>query len=170
MELLAKLGIDWHILLAQIVNFAILLAVLGKFVYKPVMKMLDERKEGTVKAIEREEFSRKKLLEAEADREKILAQARVESQKLIDEAKQDGEEMQKKLLIAAKEEIAKLKADADKRLANDKVKLMHEARRELGAVVVAAVESALGDALDERTQGRMVEQALAAIREGEKKI
>ncbi len=164
-ELLHALGIDWHILLAQILNFAILLAVLGKFVYKPVMKMLDERREGTMKAIEREEFSQKKLLEAEADKENILAAARVDSQKILDIARQDGEEMKRKLVVSAKEEIAKLQREAEAKHKSERTKLISEVKGEIGTLIVDTIEKTLGDVLDARTQGKMVEQALAAIRE-----
>jgi len=52
-ELFHALGIEWPILIAQVVNFAILLVVLWKFVYTPVMRLLDARREGVLKAIER---------------------------------------------------------------------------------------------------------------------
>ncbi|MDO8594027.1 MAG: F0F1 ATP synthase subunit B [bacterium] len=168
-ELLHALGIEWKIIVAQAINFAILLFVLGKFVYKPVMKMLDERREGTLKAIEREEFSTKKLLEAEADKESILVQARVESQRILEAARQDGEEMKKKFAAAAKEEIAKMHAEASLRLKSERTKLLSEVKGEIGSLVVSTIEQTLGDVLDARTQGKMVEQALAAIREGSKK-
>ena len=76
-ELLHSLGIEWPILVAQIINFAILLAVLGKFVYKPVMKMLDKRRAETAQALLSEEQSAQKLASAEADKESILSEARI---------------------------------------------------------------------------------------------
>ena len=169
-ELFSSLGIEWSVMLAQLVNFAILFAVLGKFVYKPVMKMLRERQESVVRVLAREEFSAKKLLETEADRENLLSVARAQSQKILDEAKNGGEELKKKMLTEAQGEIARLRAESEKRLAAEKARLVAEARRELGSIVVSAIEGTLGDALDARAQGRMVEQALAAIREDEKKI
>jgi F-type H+-transporting ATPase subunit b len=168
-ELLYSLGINWSVMVAQIVNFAILLAILGKFVYKPVLKMLDERKEGVAKALEREEKAAAKLAAADAEKEHILAQARAESQQLIDEAKKDGEGLKTKFVAAAKEEIAKLKADSDKRLKDERARLVTEVKGEIGGLIVDTIERTLGDVLDARTQGRMVEQALSAIREGQKK-
>ena len=164
-ELVKSLGIEWPILIAQIINFAILLAILGKFVYKPVMRMLDDRREGVRETLLREEEAFAKLSAAEADKENILAQARAESQKIIDAAKQDGEEMKKKLVASAKEEIEKMRAEAAKRLQSDQIRLVSEVKSEIGALLVQTIEKTLGDALDARTQGKMVEQALAAIRE-----
>src|SRR3989338_5339878 len=164
-ELLHSLGIEWHILIAQVVNFAILLAILAKFVYKPVMRLLDERREGIAKALEREEKAAAKLASADTEKEKILAQARVESQALLDETKRDGEEVKKKLLASTKEEIAKQKADADKRLKDERTRLVMEVKGEIGTLIVDTIEKTLGDVLDARTQGKMVEQALSILRE-----
>ncbi len=169
-HLFSSLGIEWPVMLAQLLNFAILLAVLGKFVYAPVMKILRERQESVTRVLERETFSAKKLLETETDRENLLSAARAQSQKILDEAKRGGEEVKKKMLAEAQGEVMRLRAENERRLVAEKARLVAEARRELGTIVVSAIEQALGDALDPRAQGRMVEQALAAIREGEKKI
>lgn len=168
MELLAKLGIEWQVLVAQIINFAILLAVLLKFVYKPVLKLLDERREGVLGTLEKEEKASAKLASADAEREKILAQARVASTAILEAAKKDGEDAKKKLLASAKEEVSKMHAEAEKRLREEKTRLLSEVKGEIGSLIVATIEQTLGDVLDARTQGKMVEQALAAIREGAK--
>jgi len=168
-ELLHSLGIEWHILIAQIINFAILLGVLVKFVYRPVLKVIDERKEGVAKALDREEKAVAKLAAAENDREKILAQARVEASALIEEAKRDGEEVKQRLLASAKEEIAREKSAVEKKNREDRARLLTEVKGEIGSLVVSTIEHTLGDVLDARAQGKMVEQALSAIREGVKK-
>lgn len=169
MELLAKLGIEWPILITQAVNFAVLLFILERFVYKPVMKMLDDRREGVRLALEREVKSSAKLASAGTEREKLLAEARVESQKIIDEAKKDGESVKVKLVAGAKEEIAKLKADADRKLKDERTRLVAEVKGEIGGLIVDTIEKAFSDVLDAKAQGKMVEQALAAIMETESK-
>lgn len=168
-ELLHSLGIEWHILIAQIINFAILLAVLTKFVYKPVMKMLDERRDGTLAALENEEKASAKLASAETDKETILNEARAESARIIEASRKSGEEVKKKLTIEAKSEIEKLQVSAEKKLRDEKTRLSNEVKAEVGTLVVETIEQTLGDVLDTRTQGKMVEQALSAIRDGSKK-
>ena len=168
-ELIHSLGIDWHILVAQIVNFAILFVVLLKFVYKPVIKMLDDRREGVLTALKNEEKATAKLAMADTDREKILAEARLESTAIIEASKRDAEDMKKKVLATAKEEVAKMQADGEKRLREERVRLLTEVKGEVGSLIVSTIEQTLGDVLDARTQGKMVEQALSAIREGTKK-
>lgn len=164
-ELVKSLGINWPVMIAQLVNFAILLFVLARFVYKPVMKLLDERRGGIAQSARREQQIADKLAGMAAEREKLLAEARAESQRIIDEAKKGGEMIQEKMLVKVQAEIVRLRAEAEKRLAGEKAKLIADVRREIGAVVVEAIERSFSDVLDARAQGKMVEQAFAAIRE-----
>ena len=164
-ELVKSLGIEWPILIAQAVNFAILLAVLFKFVYRPVMRLLDERREGIRKALQREEQAAAKLASAEADRESLLAAARAESEKIITCAREDGEALKQKSAAEGKEEAGKMRQEASKRIDDERSRLVSEVKGEIGGLVVGAIEKAFGNVLDARTQGKMVEQALAAIRE-----
>lgn len=165
-ELVKSLGIEWPLMVAQMVNFAILLFILERFVYKPVMKMLDERREGIAESVKREKQIADKLAGMEAERQKLLAETRAESQRIIEQAKQGGETVQKKLFAEAHAEIARLRIEAEKRLAGEKGKLLADVRKEVGTVVVEAIERSFSDVLDARAQGRMVAQALAAIRNG----
>jgi len=165
-ELIHALGIEWPVLIAQIVNFAILLFVLQRFVYKPVIRMLDERRENARLALEREQHSEERLHTADAEKEQILEAARKESVAILETARLDGEEMKRKYLESAKEEAVRARADAEKRLKDERARLLIEVKAELGTLVVDTIERSLGDVLDARAQGKMVEQALAAIREG----
>lgn len=164
-ELIQSLGIEWPILIAQVVNFAILLGILWKFVYTPVMKLLDERRDGVRTALLREEHAAAKLAAAETDKANILAESRAESQKIIEAAKKDAEELKQKIIIVGKEEIQRMKQEAERKLHADKMRLITEVRGEIGNLIVGVVERALGDVLDTRAQGKMVEQALAVLRE-----
>ncbi|OHA20578.1 MAG: ATP synthase F0 subunit B [Candidatus Taylorbacteria bacterium RIFCSPHIGHO2_01_FULL_51_15] len=168
-ELLHSLGIEWPILIAQLVNFAILLFILERFVYRPIIKLLDKRREDIATSAKRDEEIRAKLGEMDIARERVLTEARAQSQKILDEAKEDAERLRGKMILAAQEEIARNKADAERRLEASRVRLLAEVKGEIGTLIVDTIEKTLGDVLDERTQGKMVEQALAAIREGQKK-
>jgi F-type H+-transporting ATPase subunit b len=166
-ELLHSLGIEWPILIAQLVNFAILLCVLHRFVYKPVIKAIDERRESARVTVEKEEYVAKLLMSAGEEREKVLGEARRESQALLETARQSGEQLKRKMVVEAKAETARMESEADRKNEEEKIRMISEVKAELGGLVVSAIEHSLGDVLDERIQGRMVEQALAAIREGD---
>lgn len=169
-ELIHALGIDWKLIIAQMINFALLLFILTRFVLRPVLRLLDERAEGVKLALRNEEKATEKLASADSDREKILAEARTESSRMIETARNDGEEVKKKLIAGAKEEIAAMHVEAQKKLKDEHRRLLSEVKAEVGSLVIATIEHSLGDVLDDRTQGKMVEQALSAIRGGTVKV
>ena len=164
-ELIHALGIEWKIIIAQIINFTILLFILAKFVYNPVMRLLDERREGVKKTLENEEKAAAKLASAETDKDAILKEARAESSRIIETARVDAEEQKRRMVAATNVEVVKMHAEGQKKLKEEKSRLLVEVKGEIGTLIVATIEKTLGDVLDARTQGKMVEQALAAIRE-----
>ena len=93
-ELFHNIGIDWKVLLAQIVNFAILLFVLKKFAYKPILKVLNDRRKKIEEAIERSKSVDQKMAEIEILKEKILVEARRESDEIIKKAVEAAEQIQ----------------------------------------------------------------------------
>src|ERR1700685_3808132 len=92
-QLLSQLGIDWHLLLAQAINFFLLLIVLRLYVYKPLLKMMHDRRtrieEGLVKAdeadrrlYEADEMMKNKVKEADAQALDILKRTETEAKSL----------------------------------------------------------------------------------------
>ncbi len=125
MELLTKLGINWQTLVAQIVNFTVVLGVLTWAVYKPLLNLLDARTERVrkamddarrveeeTKALDRQRIERLKLVDEEAS--KLLADARVRAEgihrEVLDKARVDAEQLiEKGRQVLASERAAALK-------------------------------------------------------------
>ena len=123
-QLLSQLGIDWRLLISQAVNFFLLLIVLRIFVYKPLLKLLHDRRarieEGLVKAdeadrrlLEVDEMNRGKIKETEAKAMSMLKQTETEAKaleaKLMGEIKRkESEELQNaQVLLRAQEEASR---------------------------------------------------------------
>ena len=130
MEILfEKLGIDWHLLIAQAANFLLLLVILRAFAYTPVLEMLRKRREAIEKGIaqaeeagtrlnEAQEMAKHKMKEAEASAlammKKTEADAKKLEVKLMDEVKaKEAEAMrQAELMALSREEEARKKMEA----------------------------------------------------------
>jgi len=129
-QLLSQLGVDWHLLLAQAVNFFLLLVVLRLFVYQPLLKLLRDRRqkiaEGVMKAEEAESRLKEankigltKIKEAEVNALGILkkteAQAKELEARLLAEAKQKEVEAIEKtdILLRAREEASRQSAEKE---------------------------------------------------------
>ena len=164
-ELFHSLGINWQVMVAQIVNFAILLFILGKFVYRPVVTVLEERRNKVIADKESSDALAQKLREVEVKKEQVLAEARKESERILASAKASGKEVRERMLAETGEEIAKQRVEEERRMKGEREKLLQSVKQEIGEVVASAVERSFGDILDEHSQGKMVEQALAVLRE-----
>ena len=159
-DLFSQLGIDWKLLLAQVVNFAILAAVLTKFLYKPIIKTLNERKDRAANDLAKSQELEAKLKEADRTKEDIMASARLESEKLIKRTEKSASELKDKLTQEAAGEANKIREEAKKQMTSDREKTMQELKRELGSLVSQTVEKAFSDTADKNLQDRLVDQAL----------
>src|SRR3989339_847699 len=106
MELLTKLGIQWGLLIAQIVTFLIVAGVLGFFIYKPILKLLDDRTERIRAAAEKAKKLEEQAKEMEAIRIEKLKKIDAECGKLLETAKKQAEQVQTDILERASKEAA----------------------------------------------------------------
>jgi F-type H+-transporting ATPase subunit b len=97
-----SLGIDLKLILAQIVNFLALFFLLNKFLYKPILKFLDERKKKIEASLINAEKISKQLAAIEEQQKQILEQARLSASRIISEGKKFGQEEKEKIIEEAK--------------------------------------------------------------------
>jgi F-type H+-transporting ATPase subunit b len=111
-----KLGIEPKLLLAQIVNFSIIIIVLGKFLYKPILGMLAKRKKEIEEGLKLTEKMREEEEKFQQKKQKMLDGTRIEAQQILEDARKQAKDEEKEILDAAHKEadaiIAKGKADA----------------------------------------------------------
>lgn len=165
-QLFSQLGIDWHLLLSQAVNFLILLVVLRFVAYKPLLKILHKRREtieeGLTKAKEAnvrlhdiEEIGKGKIKEAEAQSLRILkkteSDAKVLEANLLAEAKRkEADELKNVQAVLRAEEVASRRA------------MEKEAAALVKAAIIKTVELSPA-AIDEA----LITRAIKGIRENE---
>jgi len=158
---IADLGINVPVLIGQTLSFIFLLTVLRLFIYKPVLKMLDERRariqEG-LSAAERgreagEEASRAAaaaLDEARRDGQQVVANAQQVAQRLQEDARTQAQQQQEAMLERARAEIQQ---ERDAAIA--------ELRKEFADLTISAAEKVIGQSLDRQAHQRLIDQALS---------
>jgi len=136
-ELLLQLGINWKLFLSQAFNFAILLAALTFFVYKPLMKIIDERakkiKEGLEKAEEADtrlkevdEIAKERIKEAEGKSVKIIKLTAQKAKILEQDMLEKMEAKQKQIVLDNEKMAKKQKEEAEKQILENSVNLVKE--------------------------------------------
>jgi F-type H+-transporting ATPase subunit b len=93
MEIFAKLGIDWRLLIAQLVNFAVLFAALTFLLYKPLIGVLEKRQKKIADSLKDAERIGQELKSAEAKSLAVLTEARAEAGKVLAAAQEAGEKV-----------------------------------------------------------------------------
>ena len=131
-QLLSQVGIDWHLLLSQAVNFLVLLIVLRFFLYKPLLKLLADRKKKIEEGVEKAKMADVRLLEANEKSKEKIKEAEKQAIGIIQKTENDAKVLEAKLMSKAKEkEEAELKdfqgvllskEDASRRALDDEAK------------------------------------------------
>lgn len=160
MEILNKLGIDWRLLIAQIVNFLVLLFLLNKFLYKPIIKILDQRTQKIDKSLKLAQAIEQSMDETQAREEEILAQARAEHKKIIAQARELAANESLEFKLKTKDEIERLIAQAKNQIASEKQQSKHELKNEMVDIIILAAKKVLGEEYDEKLNKKLAEEVL----------
>jgi len=143
-----------------LISFFILLFVLGKFAWKPILKMLEER-EGKIRgALEEADRARAEAAEMLKQNEKNIARAEEEYQKMIREGKALAEKLKEEIVTKAKQQAQlELKQASEEIQRNvDAAKL--QLRSEVADLAIKAAEKILEETLDEKKQKKIIDSAI----------
>lgn len=163
MEVLSKLGVDWKLLLAQVVNFLVLLWVLRRFAYRPMLKFLDDRSKKIETGLRDAKLASEKLSEMEKKEREVLEAARKESGAIVVRAKESAEKMGEKIITESREEAARIMAETRKKIENERESLRAEMKQELSGLVLLATEKVLGEKMKDVKDENIVREAVKKL-------
>jgi F-type H+-transporting ATPase subunit b len=154
------LGLNWQGLLWHLGNFLVLLWLLQRFLFKPVVGMLDARAQRVRDSMEQAEQARRAAEQAEADRQTLLAETRREAEQIRARADEQAKRILADADARAKErqQLAEQQAEAAAKQIEDRV--MAQVRAQLADLVVTAVDRVTRGALDANAQRGLVQQFL----------
>ncbi len=153
-------GLNWKLFVAQLINFAIILFVLWKWVWSPVTKGLAQRTEKIENSLEDAQKISQERETFDSWKQGEISQVRAEAASIISQAKSDAEKVKSDLLDKTKEEQAKLIAAAQVKLEQEKQMMVESAKTELAGLVVGATEKILKQKLDAKKDAALIEDAL----------
>ena len=159
-ELISTFHIQLNLIIAQLVNFAIVLFVLWKFAYGPIMKTLNDRTKKIEKGLKDADDAKKKLAEITIEEKEVLKKARVESQEIIKKAEDAAKKSADNIVVEAKKQMEKMIEDAKKSIEQEKSKMMTEVKSEIAGLVVAATEKIIGEKLDKNKDKELIEKSI----------
>ena len=160
-ELLTSLGIDWRLFSAQLINFSILLLILYKFVYKPVLKMLDDRTDKIEKGLADAEESGKKLKEIEEKEKKVLVDAKKQAKDIIKKAEEQAQINKAEFVVIAQTESDKIIEKAKKVAGEEKDKMVSEVKSEISVLVAIAVEKIVDEKMNDTKDVQIINEVIS---------
>lgn len=143
---------DPGLLIWSTLAFLILLFVLGKFAWKPIMKAIGEREKGINDAIASAEKIKAEMAQLQSDNEKLLAQAREERTQILNEAKAIKDKMISEAKEKAKAEAAKIMAETQQAIENQKMAAVVDLKNQVGNLVIEVSEKVLRRELSNKAQ------------------
>jgi F-type H+-transporting ATPase subunit b len=156
----ASLGINLPLLVVFIVNFIILLVLLRLFLYKPVMKVLDERAQRTKDAMELAEAIKKEYEQAKGEVQKQIERGRQEAQAIITQAMQVGERLKEESKQEAAKQAQVMIDRTRSELEAERDKIVGDLRREFVDISIAAAEKVIKETLDKEKHRKLIEETL----------
>lgn len=153
------LGVSLPGLIAQIINFVLLLIILRAVAYKPILRMLDERATRIRESMERADEMKRQATRAEEEFARQIAEARREGQDIIAQAQKISERVREEEVARTRTELEEMRARAVADIARERDVAMAQLRRQVADLAVLAAGRAVGRALDESSHRRLIEEA-----------
>lgn len=163
MEAINSLGINAKLLIAQIINFLVLLFLLKKFLYGPIVKMLDRRSLTIKKSLDDAKKIEEELKETEEKNQQLLAETREEAKKIIEEAKASAANESKRMVEDAAKQAESQKTKALEEIRQEKEAAKSEIKKEAATLVALASQKVLEMKIDEKTDRAFIESSLKEV-------
>ncbi len=157
---LADLGVNLPVLVAQIVNVAILFGLLYLVAYKPIMRMLDERSRRIKESMKQADDIREQATHAEEEVKKQLEAAGSEGQERIAHAVKIGEEVKQKAQQEARQEAETLIARARTEIQRERDEAIDELRKEVADLTILAAGKVIDRSLDKKAHRQLIDKVL----------
>jgi F-type H+-transporting ATPase subunit b len=156
----ASLGVNLPLLVVFIINFIVLFVLLRLFLYKPVMKMLDERAKRTKDAMELAEATKKEFEQAKTEVQKQIEKGRLEAQAILTQAMQVGERLKEESRQEATKQSEAIVDRTRSELETERDKIVGDLRREFVDIAISAAEKVIKETLDKEKHRKLIEETL----------
>lgn len=163
MEALDALGINFGYLLANIINLTVMIALLGAIAYKPITKLLKERRDRIAEGVNNARRAEEALAGAEEQKQSILDEARAEAQKLITDARARAQGVEDQIKAEAQEEAKRILEQARNDAEAERGLALANMREQIVSLSMAAANRLVDTGLDDNKQKGVVEEFFTAL-------
>lgn len=164
MELIKQFGIDPILLSAQILNFLIVLFLLKKFLYKPILDLLKKRQDVIKDGLRKADEAQNRLAKTMEQEKTILKNAQTQAQKIMEQAKEEIKNLSKKMEEGMKAISDKILSDARGQIQKETQEAEKKLTLSVGHVAIKLLEKALPSLLSGKDQEAILQRAIRKIK------
>lgn len=163
-DFIGTLGLNWKLFLAQLLNFGIVVFILWKWVFRPVVGALESRRQKIEESVKKAEEIEKRMKDSEVERQKLFSQAREEAEALTKQAREVAEDLRQEITRNARQGAENILVEAKRTIAVEKEQMLGEVREEIANLTVMATEKILKDKLDQAKDKKLIQEVLENIK------
>jgi len=159
-QILGNLGFDWRVALANLANFLVIVWILKRFAFKPIEKIIKERKSKIEKGVQDAEKASSELQMAKQTSENTVMESRSQANKIIAEAQKQSEKIISESKITQEEQAKQIMSDTDKSIQQEKQKMMGDLKNELADLVIATTKKFLKEDMTKEKQEEIIKKLI----------
>lgn len=160
------LGINLGFLIVQIIAFIILFLTLNAWIYKPMLDMMETRKQKIAQGLEDARIAAEARADAEKEAAKIIADAQAEAGKMVREATERAEAAGREVKADAEAEAAKAREAAIAEAEVERARILGDLRGQVASLAIAAANKLVGETLDEKKQRALLDEFFSGVKSG----
>lgn len=159
----ATLGLNGKLFLAQLINFGLLVLILWRLLYKPLVSFMETRTKRIADGLDNAKRYDEKLKELETEKQNVLAKADREAQKILAVADEEAKRISVAAKASAELTAVEAMARANREIEQQKKEMISDVRRQAADLVVLAAEKVIRERMDENKDRELIERALKEI-------
>lgn len=163
MEIFETFGLEWQLVVAQIINFIIIYFILKKYLYKPLLRMIAQRQDLAKESVEKSQESEKVLEKAEAQEKIIIQKAQTSSKQIITDAKETAEEIVKSAEIQAKKQSEATIAEAKIQIQQETEIAQAKLNEYVSTLSIQLLKKSLSNVFTEKEQQEIIQRAVKEL-------
>lgn len=161
-----KLGLNLGFLLLQIANFAIILVVLRAWVYKPLIKMLEKRRQAIAQGLEDARIAAEARSNAESEAKHLLEEAAAKAAEVVRDADSRAEAVKREILVEAEAEANRVREQKMAEFEQERMQILAGLREEVVALSMAATQKLVQESLTQERQRALLKEFFSGVKSG----
>ena len=157
---IGALGINAKLFIAQLIHFVVVLLIFWKWIYGPVIRLLDKRQETIEKSLTNAKEIEDRVAKLEDERASVIREAKAQANEIMSDAKKAADEQREKMIVKAKDEVGRVIIEGKVRLNQEKLAMLQEAKSDMAKLAVEASKKILEGAVDEKTSQKLAEKVI----------